>query len=43
MKRYAEPARARALSLYAVLVAVGVIAALVALVALLAFVGTGDG
>jgi hypothetical protein len=43
MKRYDERARARAVSLYAVLLAVGVLAALVALVALLAFLGTGEG
>jgi hypothetical protein len=41
MKRYSE--RGRALSLYAVLVGVGLFAALVALVALLAFLGTGEG
>ena len=35
-------ARDRAVSLYALLVAVGVVAALVALVALLAFLGEGD-
>ena len=34
--------RARAVSLYAVLVAVGVVAAVVSLVALLAFLGGGD-
>jgi hypothetical protein len=42
MKRYAERARARAVSLYAVLVAVGVVAALVALVALVALLPGGD-
>lgn len=41
MKRYVERARARAVSLYAVLVAVGVVAALVALVALVAFLPGG--
>ena len=41
MKRYAERARARAVSLYAVLVAVGVVAALVALVALVVFLPRG--
>jgi hypothetical protein len=41
MKRYIERARARTVSLYAVLVAVGVVAALVALVALVAFLPGG--
>jgi hypothetical protein len=41
MKRYVERARARAVSLYAVLVAVGVVAALVALVALVVFLPGG--
>ena len=41
MKRYIERARARTLSLYVVLVAVGVIAALMALVALVAFLPRG--
>ena len=41
MKRYVERARDRAVSLYAVLIAVGVVAALVALVALVAFLPLG--
>ena len=41
MRRWVERARARAVSLYAVLVTVGVVAALVALVALVAFLPRG--
>ena len=42
MKRWVERSRGRGVSLYALLVGVGVIAALVSLVALLAFLGGGD-
>ena len=42
MRRWVERARGRAVSLYALLVGVGVVAALVSLVALLAFLGGAD-